>query len=73
MLRILQSLVDLLEQNALTVHTMPFGWNKRWHADVLDGEWEQRVTHLQASRQPSIVTVSGETMVTPRSSAYTAS
>ncbi|WP_433683896.1 threonyl-tRNA synthetase editing domain-containing protein [Nocardia sp. CA-119907] len=45
-LHVLADLAESLEARGAHVHLMPFGWNKRWHADVLDGEWEQRVVHL---------------------------
>ncbi|MEU0503394.1 threonyl-tRNA synthetase editing domain-containing protein [Nocardia sp. NPDC005998] len=45
-LTVLASLAESLEARGVLVHLMPFGWNKRWQADVLDGEWEQRVVHL---------------------------
>ncbi|WP_328411175.1 threonyl-tRNA synthetase editing domain-containing protein [Nocardia sp. NBC_00403] len=45
-LSVLSNLAERLQQRGVQVHLMPFGWNKRWQADVLDGEWEQRVVHL---------------------------
>lgn len=45
-LTVLTGLAESLEARGVRVHLMPFGWNKRWQADVLDGEWEQRVVHL---------------------------
>jgi hypothetical protein len=47
-LTVLTSLAECLRARGARVHLMPFGWNKRWQADVLDGEWEQRVVHLPA-------------------------
>ncbi len=43
---VLDRLIEGLEARSLRVHLMPFGWNKQWTADVLDGEWEQRMDHL---------------------------
>ncbi|MGF6889576.1 hypothetical protein ABIA39_009041 [Nocardia sp. GAS34] len=51
--RVLAVLAELLSARGWDVHTMPFGWNKQWTAQVLDGEWEQRVTHLPASNTAS--------------------
>jgi hypothetical protein len=45
---VLAGLAERLTERGERVHLMPFGWNKRWQADVLDGEWEQRVVHLPA-------------------------
>ncbi len=45
-LHILTNLAESLQARGAHIHLMPFGWNKRWQADVLDGEWEQRVVHL---------------------------
>jgi len=47
-LTVLTDLAESLQARGASVHLMPFGWNKRWQADVLDGEWEQRVVHLPA-------------------------
>jgi hypothetical protein len=47
--QVLANLVEHLEKRGAPVHLMPFGWNKRWQADVLDGEWEQRMVHLPES------------------------
>lgn len=44
--RTLDSLATNLAKNDWSVHLMPFGWNKTWQAEVIDGEWEQRLTHL---------------------------
>ena len=44
--QILHTLAELLHQRGLDIHQMPFGWNKRWSADVEGGEWQQRVTHI---------------------------
>ncbi|MEU4340825.1 threonyl-tRNA synthetase editing domain-containing protein [Nocardia sp. NPDC023852] len=56
---VLSSLSARLEARGERVHLMPFGWNKRWNADVLDGEWEQRVIHLPApGMDPPSATVS---------------
>lgn len=41
----LRQLAECLSEH-IDVHLMPFGWNKRWSADVLDGEWEQRVLYV---------------------------
>ncbi len=46
---VLDRLVEGLQARSLRVHLMPFGWNKQWTADVLDGEWEQRMDHLTPS------------------------
>ncbi|MFI6361151.1 hypothetical protein ACIBG0_00230 [Nocardia sp. NPDC050630] len=42
----LTNLAESLQARGACVHLMPFGWNKRWQADVLDGEREQRVVHV---------------------------
>jgi hypothetical protein len=52
-MEVLTALSERLAARGVTVHLMPFGWNKRWSADVLDGEWEQRVVHLPSG--PSAV------------------
>ncbi|AHH22135.1 hypothetical protein NONO_c73800 [Nocardia nova SH22a] len=48
-LDVLQTLTAALQGRGISVHLMPFGWNKRWTAEVLDGEWEQRVDYLTPS------------------------
>ncbi|WP_406273352.1 threonyl-tRNA synthetase editing domain-containing protein [Nocardia sp. NBC_00881] len=51
--RVLAVLAELLSARGWDAHPMPFGWNKEWTVHVLDGEWEQRVTHLSASNNQS--------------------
>ncbi|MEV6340990.1 threonyl-tRNA synthetase editing domain-containing protein [Nocardia vinacea] len=41
-LHVLANLADSLEARGAGVHLMPFGWNERWQADVLDGEGTAR-------------------------------
>ncbi|WP_216899703.1 threonyl-tRNA synthetase editing domain-containing protein [Nocardia alni] len=43
---VLDALTERLADKGTRVHLMPFGWNKRWSAEILDGEWEQRMVHL---------------------------
>ncbi len=45
---VLNALTERLVGRGERVHLMPFGWNKRWSAEILDGEWEQRMVHLGA-------------------------
>ncbi len=45
-MEVLATLTERLAGKGHRVHLMPFGWNKRWSAEILDGEWEQRMVHL---------------------------
>lgn len=54
--RVLTEMTTRLENAGWPVHTMPFGWNKALHLDVLDGEWQQRVTDFSAPALPAAPT-----------------
>ncbi|MBB5912834.1 hypothetical protein BJY24_001701 [Nocardia transvalensis] len=51
-LDVLSELVERLEERGELVHQMPFGWNTVRHADVMDGEWSNRVIDLGTTERP---------------------
>jgi len=62
-IEVLAALTERLAGKGERVHLMPFGWNKRWSAEILDGEWEQRVVHL-LPRTPTLATAGFTTSAT---------
>lgn len=62
-MEVLAALTDRLAAKGERVHLMPFGWNKRWTAEILDGEWEQRIVHL-LPRTPTLATAGFTTSAT---------